>query len=151
MDADRPHRFVSKENWGRFLLVVKTIESSAGLSFNNGPRPATLPFGERLADANKRDQAVTHSGFGFEAHRLVRLTEMFAALRVAQPDEIEATILQHWGRDFPSPSAVSGPMHILSADLDGRVAQDRLHLSRHRKRGNDEALNTVVAGAISSR
>ena len=50
---------------------------------------ARLALGQRLADADQRDQPVADGGLGLQADRLVGLAEMLAPLGVAELDEVE--------------------------------------------------------------
>src|SRR6185437_7448093 len=143
--ADRPHRLIGEQDSRASLRSRQLRQRAAHLARQNFARLAAVLLGQRLADADQRDQAVAHRRLDLEADGLVSLAEMLAPLGMAEFDEIHAAIAQHRRRDFPGPGAGVGPVHGLRADLDAGFAQYRLHLADRRERWDDEALDARIA------
>ena len=99
------------------MAALELEKRSAHLPLQDRSGASGLALSKRFADAYQGRQSVPDGRFGLKPNLLVRLAEMFAALGVAEFDEIEATILQHHRRDFSGPCAVVRPVHGLGATL----------------------------------
>ena len=94
--ADCPHGLVGDhENLER--LGGKLDQTMTHLGFDDIHGFAGVTLGQRLADANQRDQAGGKCGRGFLGHRVVGLAEELAALGVSDDDLGAANRQQHAG------------------------------------------------------
>ncbi|MNO02873.1 hypothetical protein D3C81_2234070 [compost metagenome] len=49
---------------------------------------------------------------------------MFATLGMAEFNDIEIAIFEHQWRNFAGPCTLISPVHVLRADLHGRICQN---------------------------
>ena len=79
------------------LITSQTPKGRARLPLENGLRLARFTIIKCLSDANQWDQAMTYGGSDFETYGTIGLSEMRAAFRMAELDDISAAICQHQG------------------------------------------------------
>src|SRR6476620_5724935 len=92
--ADRPDRLV-RDHERADLLAGDGVEPSLNLAIEDGHRRAGLALGQRLADADDRNEVGGNRGADLPVHHLVGLAEQRPPLRVADDHVLGARLLDH--------------------------------------------------------
>ncbi len=119
--ADRPDRLVGDHRVGRRKPVG---QRAAQLPADDGLGPAGLALGQRLADADDRDQAGTMRRGRFRRDRRIALPMVGAPLGMADDDVGRAHVRQHLGRHVAGMRARDGDGAVLPADRDAGAERE---------------------------
>ena len=113
--ADGPDRLVGDDQRAD-LLAGDAVEAGLDLAIEDGERGAGLAFGERLADADDRDEAGGDRRADLPVHGLVGLAEQGPPLRVADDHVLGAGLLDHRAADLTGERALALPVQVLRRD-----------------------------------
>ena len=115
--ANGPHGLVGDDD-ALQLLLGDAAQGNLGLHGNQLAGDALLPLLQGLTHAEDDGQAGIQSGAHTLLHGDVGLSEVLAALAVADDDDVHAHGAEHLSADFAGVGAALFPVAVLRADLD---------------------------------
>lgn len=100
---DSPDGLVGNDN---LAPVLDLVRHSLELTRDNLDRLACLALLQTLTTAQNHTEAAVERSLGLAGHKLIRLVENDAALRVSENRPVDAAVLELLGRDFTCEGAV---------------------------------------------